>query len=62
MRFLAGFISALAMVGLYQDMLGMERYVAMVRIGWMDSAISVPIELAWLLVAWLAYRKGESHA
>lgn len=46
--FLAGIIFHSATRSLYEDLLGKERYLRMVDVGWMSAWITVPIALVMI--------------
>lgn len=50
--FVAGATAMAAVHSLYQDVLGIEAYIASVRAGWVSSAFTIPvalIALSWAL-------------
>jgi hypothetical protein len=59
----SGFISALALVSLFQDYCGKEGYIEVVRNHWMSAYITVPLALAALLLSfwllWYARREED---
>ena len=55
--YLTGILCIVSGIGLWQDVLGVDRYCRLVRDGWMDSAISVPIEIVMLIIALILWMK-----
>jgi len=53
--FIAGFLFAISSFGLYQDFLGREGYAQYVLDHWVTGWISVPIEVATLIIALVLY-------
>lgn len=49
--FLSGGLCAHAGLSLYQDALGLERYLARAREHWVDAVYTVPIAAVMLLIA-----------
>ena len=47
--FIYGFLFMSSMNSLHQDMLGMEKYIDMVRAGWITPWITVPMALAMMI-------------
>ena len=47
--FLAGILIVTAIKSLYQDLLGLDNYLEVVRLNWVDWKISVPIAIVTLL-------------
>ena len=63
MIFLKGFVAHAAITSLIQDYNGLEKYIEMMREGWVDSSLSLPLALCGL--AWALFdttiRPEEQH-
>mgnify|MGYP001573840607 FL=1 len=47
--FVAGILVAIALKSLYQDLLGLESYIEIVKAGWISWKVSVPYAIVILL-------------
>ena len=54
-----GYIVCLCVTSLYQDMLGMDRYLAKARDNWIDAAWSVPVAIIVLVAVLVSYVVNE---
>lgn len=48
--FLAGYLARAALASLHQDILGMERYIEVVKSSWISSGITIPLACIFLLL------------
>jgi hypothetical protein len=54
--FVAGSLSTVAAISLWQDSLGLDAYLSVVRDGWAPASITVPVALALLAAAaWIVW-------
>lgn len=51
LKYLAGWIAAIASIGLWQDRKGQEAMIQYTRDHWVDESISVPIEIGMIMLA-----------
>ena len=47
--FVAGILIVTALRNLYQDMLGLDKFIEIVKLSWVDWKISTPIAIVTLL-------------
>lgn len=58
-KFMAGITFALSALSLYQDILGVDRYVAVVRAGWISAYATVPTAICCIAVSLMAFYLKE---
>lgn len=56
---MAGITFALSALSLYQDILGVDRYVAVVRAGWISAYATVPTAICCIAVSLMAFYLKE---
>lgn len=59
-KFFAGYLAYAAIHSLQQDLMGMENYIALVRVAWASAWITVPMAIIMIICSIFLYHSKES--